>query len=207
MRKVSAFSAFFFLFIFLIYAGYGFSQDLPEGFTEYRVKTGDTLSKIAPQNQWEIIMRVNKIDEKHLPLGKTILLPANPGKTKEFLPLPKNISEKYQNNRLIYVSSEKQFFGVYEEGELVFWGPISSGRAEHKTPAGEFKVLWKARKYRSKKYDVPMPLAINISHEGYFIHHQALPGRPASRGCIRLLYADAKKLFEWSKVSDAVIIE
>ena len=204
MRK---FSAFFVLFFILIFDGYGFSQDTPEGFAKYRIKVGDTLSKIAPQTQWEIIMRVNRIDERHLPLGKTIFLPANVEKAEKFLPLPKNISEKYQNSRLIYVVQKDQFFGVYEKGELIFWGPISSGRTEYKTPTGEFKILWKARKYRSKKYDVPMPLAINISHEGYFIHQQTLAGRPISHGCVLLLYADAKKLFTWSKIGDSVIIE
>ena len=204
MRK---FSAFFVLFFVLIFDGSGFSQDAPEGFAQYRIKVGDTLSKIASQTQWGIIMRVNRIDERHLPLGKTIFLPANVEKAEKFLPLPKNISEKYQNSRLIYVVQKDQFFGVYEKGELIFWGPISSGRTEYKTPTGEFKILWKARKYRSKKYDVPMPLAINISNAGYFIHHQALSGKPASHGCIRLLYPDARKLFEWSRVGDTVIIE
>ena len=204
MRKFSAFSVLFFV---LTFDGSGFSQDAPEGFVQYRVMAGDTLSKIAPQNQWEIIMRVNRIDERHLPLGKIIFRPADMGKAGKFLPLPENISEKYQNGRLIYIVQKDQFFGVYEEGELIFWGPISSGRAEYKTPVGQFKILWKARKYRSKKYDVPMPLAINISHGGYFIHHQSLSGKPASRGCIRLLYADAKKLFKWSKIGDTVIIE
>lgn len=199
--------AFFILFFVLVSSSPCFSHDIPEGFAAYRIRAGDTLSKIAPHAQWEIIMQVNRIDEKHLPLGKIILLPADLKKTEKFLPLPKNIPEKYLNNRLIYISSEKQFFGVYERGELIFWGPISSGRVEYKTPVGKFKILWKAREYRSKKYEAPMPLAINISPAGYFIHHQALPGRPASHGCIRLLYADAKKLFEWSKVGDAVVIE
>ena len=99
------------------------------------------------------------------------------------------------------------YYHKYEEGKLIFWGPISSGRTEYKTPTGEFKILWKAREYRSKKYDVPMPLAINISYEGYFIHQQTLAGRPISHGCVRLLYADAKKLFTWSKIGDSVIIE
>ena len=83
---------------------------------------GDTLSKIAPQTQWEIIMRVNRVDERHLPLGKTIFLPADMEKAEKFLPIPENISEMYQNGRLIYVVQKDQFFGVYEKGSLFFGG-------------------------------------------------------------------------------------
>lgn len=201
---------FLFVFLFLNNFNYGFSQELskpPEGFKTYRVKNGDTLSKIAPANQWEIIMRVNKIDEKHLPANKTIFLPADMEKAMQFIPLSADIPEKYQSERLIYISLEKQFFGAYEKSKLSFWGPISSGRKESKTPAGDYKILWKARKYQSKKYGLPMPFAINISDKGYFIHHQSLSGKPASHGCVRLIRQDAKKLFEWAKKNDIVVIE
>ena len=72
MRKFPVFSVLFFV---LIFDGSGFSQDAPEGFAQYRIKVGDTLSKIAPQTQWEIIMRVNRIDERHLPLGDQYFSP------------------------------------------------------------------------------------------------------------------------------------
>lgn len=201
------FSAFYVLFFVLIFSSPGFPQNAPEGFAEYRVGAGDTLSKIASASQWEIIMQVNKIDEKHLPLDKTIFIPDNMEKATQFLPLAADISEKHGANKLIRVSLEKQFFGAYEGGKLIFWGPISSGRKEYETPAGNYKVLWKAKKYRSKKYGLPMPFAINISDDGIFIHHQSLSGKPASRGCVRLLREDAKKLFSWVNKNDVVVIE
>ncbi len=209
MKKITA----LFIFLFFNNLNYSFSQELPdakkppEGFNEYLVKTGDTLSRIAPTNQWEIIMRINKIDEKHLPLGKTIFIPANIEKATQFFPLATDISEKYKYMRLIYISLEKQFFGTYENGKLIFWGPISSGRKEYKTPPGNYTVLWKAKKYWSKKYGLPMPYAINISSKGYFIHHQSLSGKPASHGCVRLLYNDAKKIFNFAEKNDTVVIE
>ena len=201
---------FLFVFLFLNNFNYVFSQELselPEGFKTYRIKNGDTLSKIAPASQWEIIMRINKIDEKHLPANKIIFLPADIKKTPQFIPLSANIPRKYQFERLIYISLEKQFFGAYEKNKLSFWGPISSGKKKYKTPTGNYKILWKARKYQSKKYGLPMPFAINISDKGYFIHHQSLSGKPASHGCVRLLRQDAKKLFEWAKKNDNVVIE
>lgn len=200
-------NVFYVLFFVLIFSSFCFSQDAPEGFAWYRVRAGDTLSKIAPADHWEVIMRINKIDERHLPIGKTIFIPDNLEKAIQFLPLAADISEKHGANRLIRVSLEKQFFGAYENGKLIFWGPISSGRKEYETPAGNYKVLWKTKKYWSKKYGLPMPFAINISDYGIFIHHQSLSGKPASHGCIRLLREDAKKLFSWVNKNDLVIIE
>lgn len=199
-----------FVFLFLNNFNYGFSQELsepPEGFKTYLIKNGYMLSKIAPASQWEIIMRINKIDEKHLPANKIIFLPVDIERVPQFIPLSADISKGYQFERLIYISLKKQFFGAYEKNKLSFWGPISSSGKKYKTPAGNYKILWKARKYQSKKYGLPMPFAINISDKGYFIHHQSLSGKPASHGCVRLLRQDAKKLFEWAKKNDNVIIE
>ena len=61
-------------------------------------------------------------------------------------------------------------------------------------------------KFISKKYDVPMPYAVNFSPKGYFMHQQSLPGRPASHGCIRLRRSDAKLIFEWLKKGDPIIL-
>jgi lipoprotein-anchoring transpeptidase ErfK/SrfK len=51
-----------------------------------------------------------------------------------------------------------------------------------------------------------MPYAVNFSEKGYFFHHQSLPGKPASHGCIRLLKVDAERLFYWIGKNDPVII-
>ncbi|OGM90444.1 hypothetical protein A2999_01400 [Candidatus Wolfebacteria bacterium RIFCSPLOWO2_01_FULL_38_11] len=194
------------VFLFLNNFNYCFSQEPPVGFIPHLTKAGDTLSKIVPKSQWKIIMQINKIDEEHLPLNKIIFIPVNMERARKFTPLPTNVCSK-RSERLIYISLANQFFGAYEKGRLVFWGPISSGKSKYKTPKGEFKVLWKSRKYRSKRYSQPMPYAINISAAGYFLHQQSLPGKPASRGCIRLLNSDAEKLFKWSKINDPVLIE
>ena len=96
MKKIAA----LFVFLFFNNFNYGFSQELPslkglpEGFKPLLVKIGYTFSKIAPASQLEIIMRVNKIDEKHLPLGKIIFIPADIKKAAQFFPLAKDISEE-----------------------------------------------------------------------------------------------------------------
>jgi len=175
-----------------------------EGFVPYVVKEGDTLFKIAPPQHWEIILKVNRIDERHLIPGSIILIPKNFEKISSFCPVPKKIS--FSQERVVVFYLKRQYFGAYENGKLLFWGPISSGRKGYETPTGIFKAQWKSKNYFSKKYKAPMPYAVNFSHKGLFFHEQALPGKPSSHGCIRLLRADAKKLFYWIRVGDKIII-
>ncbi|OGI16443.1 MAG: hypothetical protein A3J63_04095 [Candidatus Moranbacteria bacterium RIFCSPHIGHO2_02_FULL_40_12b] len=115
------------------------------------------------------------------------------GDTLSRIAPPEYLEEAKKSERAVYVFLDKQYFGAYQNGRLAFWGPISSGIKERTTPKGNFKVLWKSRFYYSKKYDADMPFAVNISSNGYFLHAQSLPGRPASHGYIRLLRVDAKK--------------
>lgn len=182
------------------------AADAPDGFKFYTVKKGDYLGKIAPPEHWDIIKRVNRIDESHLIIGKKILIPTDFEKASKFRPVPKYFKEAEVFEKAMFVFLDIQYFGAYEKGRLIFWGPISSGKNGHNTPRGNFKVLWKTRHYYSRKYDAEMPFAVNISDGGYFLHAQALPGRPASHGCVRLLKPDAEKIFKWIKINDPVIL-
>jgi len=178
-------------------------SNFKEYFKEYTIKKGDTLSKIAPSSQWEIIEKINRMDRKHLIIpGKKILIPINE-EALNFSPVPKRIDSNYE--RVIYFFLDLQYFGAYERGELILWGPISSGK-RNSTPKGKFYVQWKSKNYFSKKYKARMPYAVNF-FKGYFFHEQSLPGYPASHGCIRLLHEDAKKIFDWIQKGDVIIIK
>lgn len=191
--------------VFCLTARISYPQELMEGFKPYIIKNGDTLSKIVPSAHWDIIQRVNRIDERRLVPGKKILIPEDFEKAVWFCPVSKRISN--QNfKKILYFFLDIQYFGAYQDNNLWLWGPISSGKLSSKTPPGEFLVLWKNKNYISKKYKMPMPYAVNFSEKGYFFHHQSLPGRPASHGCIRLLKVDAEKLFYWIGKNDPVII-
>jgi hypothetical protein len=189
--------------LFLLCSLISKSEASMEGFREYLIRKGDTLSKIAPSAYWEIIEKVNKIDSRHLIPGRKILIPEGFEKAKEFCPVPQKINN--ESERILYFFLDVQYFGAYERGNLILWGPISSGR-RNSTPLGIFRVNWKKKDYISKKYKMPMPYAVNFSERGYFFHQQSLPGRPASHGCIRLLMSDAKKLFYWIKRGDPVMV-
>lgn len=179
----------------------------PEGFDLITLEKAESLAKLCEQNVAceTIFMKVNRIDRRHISAGKSILLPVDTEKAAEYVPVPQQISDS-RSLREVRVFLNEQYFGAYENGTLLFWGPISSGTKSHPTWPGEFVVNYKQRHKRSIKYNnAPMPYSINYDGP-YFIHQQSLPGHPASHGCVRLLEADAKRLFSWVRNGDAVTV-
>lgn len=180
---------------------------IPQGFVSQKLKKGELLSKFCGQDSLcqIIYMKVNRTDRKHIPAGRTVLLPVDIQKASQYVPVPKLLTDS-RGDREIRIFLVHQYFGAYEKGKLLFWGPVSSGRKSYATPAGRFFVNYKQRHKLSVKYDnAPMPYSINY-YGGYFIHQQSLPGHPASHGCVRLLMTDAEKLFNWVRVRDAVTV-
>jgi len=87
---------------------------------------------------------------------------------------------------------------VREYGNVVGSWPISSGRAEFRTPNGGFRPSWMAKMWYSRKYDdAPMPHSV-FFNGGIAMHAtQAIGmlGRPASHGCIRQAPANAARSY------------
>lgn len=183
-------------------------EGAPDGFGWYRIGKGDTPGKICgtdPACQ-DIFFRVNRVDAHHLVPGRRVLVPIAMDAASRYVPIPSACPEA-DGERRIVVYLDSQYFGAYEHGQLVFWGPISSGSEGRGTPAGRYDVTYKQKDKRSIKYDnAPMPYSMNLSGTGYFLHQQALPGHRASHGCVRLLMDDAKRLFFWIRVGDPVDI-
>ncbi len=50
----------------------------------------------------------------------------------------------------------KQYFGIYRDGELIHWGPVSTGRKDFETPPGFYISLWQKYDWYSYTYDAPM---------------------------------------------------
>lgn len=102
-----------------------------------------------------------------------------------------------------------QRFHYYEDGALVWSGSISSGAAEHPTPRGNFRVQAKNKNKRSGSYTnyfdmaTPMPYALQFSGP-YWVHEGYVPNAPASHGCVRLRYEDAKFVYARMRVGDAI---
>jgi hypothetical protein len=83
---------------------------------------------------------------------------------------------------------------LWRNGKIVLSTPISSGRSTHPTPRGRFLITNKYRHWKSTLYPAKMPFFLRLSCGDFGIHMGALPGYPASHGCIRLPARSAKRL-------------
>ncbi|MFL6733509.1 MAG: L,D-transpeptidase family protein [Sphingomicrobium sp.] len=97
---------------------------------------------------------------------------------------------------------------VWRGEQVVGITTISSGKKGRETPLGFWSVLRKQKVYRSRKYDnAPMPFAQMIDDHGIALHGGALPGYPASHGCVRLPMKFAERLYGLTKAGSKVVVE
>lgn len=149
---------------------------------------------LGAQQQEQSPQTVSPLDAKP---AQTALIPAP---TDDAMRIVVDLKKQ----RVIALEGEKQIYNFH----------CSTGRND-RTPAGDFSVRQKARynKALPKYGSVPIPysLRLDIVKNGkrhlIAIHaFKSVPRYPASHGCIRLKYGDAKKLFEWAEVGIPVII-
>jgi hypothetical protein len=107
----------------------------------------------------------------------------------------------------ITVNIATQRVTLYSNGERVAQGPISTGVPGHPTPMGVFSIIQKDRYHHSNIYSgAPMPYMQRITWSGVAMHEGALPGYPASHGCIRLSHDFAAKLWPVTQLGVRVIV-
>ena len=96
------------------------------------------------------------------------------------------------------IDQTRQHMTVREYGKVIGSWPISSGRAEFRTPNGAFRPSWMAKMWYSRKYDdAPMPHSV-FFNGGIAMHATqatGMLGRPASHGCIRQAPANAARSY------------
>lgn len=107
----------------------------------------------------------------------------------------------------ITVDLAAQRVTLWHRGQIEVTDRISSGRASHPTPTGNYLVTDKYRMWRSTLYhEAKMPLFMRLSCGDFGMHVGVLPGYPASHGCIRLPEEAAKQLFATVPVGTLVEI-
>jgi hypothetical protein len=108
---------------------------------------------------------------------------------------------------LALVSLQQQQVTIYDADGPILKSPVSSGQTDYETPVGIYAVLQKEAEHYSNVYDdAAMPHMQRITWSGVALHGGALPGYPASHGCVRLPYKFAERLFGLTKVGLRVII-
>lgn len=109
---------------------------------------------------------------------------------------------------LALVALDAQRISVYDgNGRMIQQSSVSTGSTGYETPAGIFSVVQKKPEHSSNLYqDGNMPFMQRITWTGIALHGGALPGYPASHGCVRLPIAFAERLFELTDVGMRVVV-
>jgi hypothetical protein len=158
------------------------------------------LEKRYSLSQLLLLEKLNRRDLVHLVRLKEMAAP-DQWYYNELIysPMPDSYGWAAPYPNIIIVEQKYQVFGAYELGQLVRWGPVSTGRKSSPTPNGFYNLKWKARIHHSTdNQEWCMPWYFNfINFRGLGFHQYEMPGYPASHSCVRLLEEDAEWLYDW----------
>jgi hypothetical protein len=181
-------------------------------YTCHKVLPGESWESLFPDIlQADMVKRVNRMNISLKP-GIIIAIPNNLDTITlyDVSPFPRYITP--EGEKTIFVDQKKLAWGAYDaEGQLIWWGPISSGSGHCNkidgnclTPTGSFRVV------RKQDYDcistvfprhadgtmggAEMPYCIHF-WRGFALHgSEEVPGYRASHGCVRMFIEDAQWL-------------
>jgi lipoprotein-anchoring transpeptidase ErfK/SrfK len=122
-------------------------------------------------------------------------------------PAPATAAADVPEPMMLVVSLDAQKLDIYRGLKHVASAKISSGMPGYDTKMGVFSILEKKRRHHSNLYSgAPMPFMHRLTRSGTALHAGAIPGYPASHGCVRLPYSFAPKLFEMTSVGQNVVV-
>ncbi|MCC5015925.1 MULTISPECIES: L,D-transpeptidase [Legionella] len=179
-----------------------------------KIKNGQSWNSLFPNDEEkDIVRRVNRMNIT-LRAGMVIAVPRNIDRLTiyDVSPFPRYIEP--EGEKTIYISQKKLAWGAYDEdGELLWWGPISSGEGKCpgviggcSTPSGAYRIIRKQdidcistafpRRADGNNGGAEMPFCMHF-FRGYALHgSETVPGYRASHGCIRMFTEDARWLNE-----------
>jgi hypothetical protein len=184
------------------------------GYPQYeclKITSGVSWEKLFPDPvQRDVVQRINR-SYNSLWVGRVIAVPKNLANLTIFDVSPFPLKIDSENEKQIIVDQEKLAWGGYDaQGNLVWWGPISSGSdncsdrsaKSCRTLTGIFRVFSKENVkcvsdvFPLGKGGAKMPYCMYF-HKGFALHGSAdIPGVRASHGCVRMFTQDAKWLNE-----------
>ena len=171
-------------------------------FTYTAVKGKDSSIKKLSGAQLEGVLFLNRCDKDHLVKKDTVIVPNEfADDMLQYSPFPFHVTALKEIKKVVFFSYHAQVFAAYENGYLVYSGPTNMGSKKHQTPTGLYFTNWKAEETQST-FDDEWILKWNFNienKEGIGWHQYAMPGYPASHSCLRMLEADAKKMYEWAE--------
>lgn len=160
------------------------------------------LRQLFNDRQLELLQKINRTDLKHLTRLRDVMVPSVWSDNElDYSPFPARYPRAANIAKLLVVDVSAQAFGAYENGSLVRWGPVSTGRKKSPTPAGLFHLTWRSRaRHSTVDREWYMQWYFNFDNKaGLSLHQYDLPGYPASHECIRLLESDARWVYDWGE--------
>lgn len=177
------------------------------------IKNGETWDKLfRSEEERDIVKRINRMNTR-LRAGMIIAVPKNIERLTiyDVSPFPRYIEST--GEKTIYISQKKLAWAAYDQdGELLWWGPVSSGIGKCNmpggcsTPTGYFRIVRKQdidcistvfpRRAYGESGGALMPYCMHF-FRGYALHGSYdVPGYRASHGCVRMFIEDARWLNE-----------
>lgn len=179
-----------------------------------KIKNGENWANLFPNDEErDMVKRINRMNVSLKP-GMTIAVPKKIDQLTiyDVSPFPRYINS--EGEKTIYVSQKKLAWAAYDQdGELLWWGPISSGvsTCPHvlggcTTPTGSFRIVRKQeidcvstvfpRRANGNDGGALMPYCMHFLR-GFALHGSyEVPGYRASHGCVRMFIEDARWLNE-----------
>jgi len=182
------------------------AEQRPGTAVEYRVErlaeTGRDLNMRFTTTQLAVLEKLNRTDVLRLRRLEQLVVPSIWHDDElQYSPFPLWYPAAVQLPKLLAIDQPAQAFAAYEEGRLVRWGPVSSGRQTYPTPSGLFHLNWRSRgRHSTVNPQWYMRWYFNFDNaRGLALHSYALPGYPASHACVRLLERDAIWIYGWGE--------
>lgn len=172
----------------------------------------NTFYKIIGQGDMELGMERAKLVEilnrrllTETNIGDTLVVPDQFGLDfRAYSPYPHYYPGARDFDKLFIIDKTTQSFAAYEYGKLARWGIVNTGAKESPTPTGRYNFNWK-EEYRVSSLspaDEPWEMywVFNFHDaRGIHIHQYLMPtGGPTSHGCVRLVDADARWIYNWA---------
>ena len=161
----------------------------------------DSFKSRYSEAQQKIIYALNRIEARKVRKGKNLIIPDTLfSDIFNYAPFPNTLDLIKDIPKTVLISQRVQGFALYENGNLIKWGPVSSGKKSTPTPNGLHYGNYKAkRKISTVNDDWILPYYFNfMNFEGVGVHQYALPGYPASHACVRLYMDDANYIYDWA---------
>lgn len=171
-----------------------------------RIGAGDAA---RGRERLALTLLLNGATLSDLRLGDTLALPARPEHfdldPRAYSPFPAQYDGAAEIDKLVIVDKDVQAWAAYENGQLIRWGPASTGAEGTPTPTGRFNMNWRELERVSTEsppgQEWRMRYVMNIhNHRGIHLHqYDSVPsGPPVGHGCVRMILPDARWLWNWS---------